>query len=292
MKKPKPIPRIKKSIPVGPVPELDILRVRYHMEYGKGREQYVRSIRIPWNGKQWMSVLNKEGPWLPMCCGNISAIRDYLIATLREDGWLDVSRLADIIGLLKSHDGFDEWFKDEFKPTEEVLRDPMYKLVQAWNAVKDRRMVPWQDKPRVGRDNPAEELEKALGGYNIQELFHMGTYQDPDEQKRHEYEHERDRVLALGKVFGPLRTMYQNFIEKHMSVVVEGFAIVHKSQPNKPLDTRGGPAVYGTLKEAEEIVGWWVKDQESNGHDDKMVREDFSIHPCRMTIEKGIEIFP
>lgn len=285
----KPVPRIKKSIPVGPVPELDALHVRYHMEYGKGREQYVQTIRIPWNGKQWMSVLNKEGPWLPMCCGNISAIRDHLISTLREDGWLDMSGLSEVIELLNSHDGFDDWFKKGFKPTDDVLRDPMYKLVQIWDAVKDRRAVTWKDEPHVAKDAPADELEHTLRGYNILRIFHAGHYDDPEEQKRHEYEHDQLRVLALGKVFGPLMALHREFTEKYLSMVVPGFAVVHKDHPDKPMETRGGPAIYGTMQEAEEVIGWWVKDQRNNGHDDKMVREEFIIRPCRMTVEKGVE---
>jgi hypothetical protein len=64
---------------------------------------------------------------------------------------------------------------------------------------------------------------------------------------------------------------------------------MHKSEPTKPAETRRGPAVYATHEEAEEAVGWWTQEQ-GDREEKKMVKEDFTIRPCKMSVERGIEL--
>jgi hypothetical protein len=42
--------------------------------------------RINLTAKEWMSLINKEGKNLQICCGNISAFRDIIISMARENG--------------------------------------------------------------------------------------------------------------------------------------------------------------------------------------------------------------
>lgn len=82
-----------------------------------------------------------------VCCGTISAIRDRIMGLLADGGWVSMRELAEIIELMKSHDGFMDWFEAGFTPDEDTLTNPLYLLVRVWDVVKDRRWASWMDVP-------------------------------------------------------------------------------------------------------------------------------------------------
>ena len=47
--------------------------------------------------EQWVGLLDKEGPWLPYCCGSISTARDVLADCLRQSGRFDKRDAVTII---------------------------------------------------------------------------------------------------------------------------------------------------------------------------------------------------
>lgn len=57
--------------------------------------------------EQWVGLLDKEGAWLPICCGSISAARDVLTTCLRESGRFRRSDAITIICEIADHDGAD-----------------------------------------------------------------------------------------------------------------------------------------------------------------------------------------
>ncbi len=57
--------------------------------------------------EQWVGLLDKEGPWLPYCCGSISTARDVLADCLRQSGRFDKRDAVTIICEIADHDGAD-----------------------------------------------------------------------------------------------------------------------------------------------------------------------------------------
>lgn len=279
-------PPVKES---GPLPELDALGVRYHMEYGDARERFVRSVHIPWTPEQWVGVLHREGPWLSVCCANISTIRDTLMQVLAEGGWMEMRNLELVAKLLESHDGFMGWFNKGFIPTKETLKDPLYLLVQIWAVVKDKRWASWLDvsgKSTAERqvEKSGASLERALRGYNFISAFHVGEYTTPEAQAKAQFRHDMESALALARVLPALR-MFTDSLDGRVKESIQGLALVRKDNRDVVLDTIGGFAIYMSETEANEVIRFWC----TNNQENAPKKSDFELRPVRVTLKKGLE---
>lgn len=96
---------------------LDQIGVQYRLD--RRDEEKVKSILLPFTAEQFMDVCDRESHLLPMCCGNISQMRDIVTGSLREGGWLEIESLETLIQLMQGHD-----FEDLFQPSRVVPRSP------------------------------------------------------------------------------------------------------------------------------------------------------------------------
>lgn len=279
--------------PSGPIPELDALGVPYHMEYGPARARFVRNFQIPWTPTQWVGVVHREGQWLGVCCGIISAIRDCLMSFLANGGWVTPRELEEVIGLLRTHDGFMEWFEAGFTPDPDTRTNPLYLLVRVWDAVKDRQWASWMDVPERDRkrscETAARSLEDALRVYGYVEMFHSSTdHLDEDAKRKANVRHQLDVSIALSRVIPALRE-FTDSLKWRTGLPIDGVAIVRKEDRGVVLDTRRGPCIYPDETEANKTVEFWcTNDQDNQGHGPPKP-EDFELRPVRVTLQKGIE---
>ena len=276
----------------GPISELDALGVKYHMHYGASRSHYVDKVCIPWSPAQWVGVLHREGQWLGACCGTISSIRDRLMQALADGGWVSMGDLASIIELMRSHDGFSDWFEDEFSPVEDNLADPLYLLARIWAVVKTRRWASWLDVPakktperRV--ETSGRTLERALEYSNIVGMYHPGDYEDPAAMARAEFRHNRDVMTALARVIPALK-LFTESLEGRIPQPIRGCAIVRKDDREVVLDTIGGPAIYQSEDEANEVLGYWCTNDQKRQEEDPPKREDFEVRPVQVSVDSGV----
>ena len=279
----------------GPIPELDAMGVRYHMEYGPARSRFVNNVCIPWTPAQWVGILHREGEWLGTCCGTISAIRDNLMQLLADGGWVSMRNLSEVIDLMKTHDGFMEWFEPGFTPDEESLTNPLYLLVRVWNVVKDRRWASWMDlppklTPERRRETCGRTLENALRMYGYVQMFHSsGDHPDKEAQRPALFRHQRDEQITLSRVVPALREFTESLKWK-MCIPIEGVAIVRRDDREVVLDTRGGPAIYLDEAEANEtIVFWCTNDQKGRDDEPSPKPEDFELRPVTVSMNAGVE---
>ena len=280
----------------GPLPELDALGVRYHMEYGPARARYVNNVCIPWTPAQWVGVLHREGQWLGICCGTISAIRDSLMQFLADGGWVSMRNLSEVIELMKTHDGFMEWFVPGFTPDRDTLTNPLYLLVQVWDVVKDRRWASWLDvpakkSPKRQFESVAHTLENALRMYGYVEMFHSsGDHPDKEADIKANFRHQRDVQIALSRVVPALRE-FTDSLKWKMCLPIEGVAIVRRDDREVVLDTRGGPCIYPNDAEANEIIAFWCTNDQ--GHREPAPKpEDFELRPVTVSMDTGVEFTP
>lgn len=92
--------------------------------------------------EQWVDICNAEGELLPMCCANISSIRDNLFTALRDGGWMRIRDAAETAVLIIGH-------HDEFEDGH-----PLNKFVELYDKAKD-----YMETPVHNRFNP-----KSLAG--------------------------------------------------------------------------------------------------------------------------------
>ena len=275
-----------------PIPELDALGVRYHMEYGQARSRYLRSVCLPWTPEQWVGVLHREGQWLPTCCANISAIRSYLMSALADGGWLDMRVLSDIIDLLSSHDSFSDWFEIGFTPEAETLEDPLYIFPEIWRIAKDRRWASWMEVPykrstEGAMDLSGRDLEKALSYYNSISLLHVGDWATPELKVKAQFRHDHQMIEAVARVVPSLKKFTDSLAGKTLSPL-EGFAIVSKNDRDEILETRGGAAIYHSMANAEDTINYWCTNDQDKDGEPYARKEDFEIRPVIVSMETGV----
>lgn len=280
----------------GPLPELDALGVRYHMEYGPARARFVNNVCIPWTPAQWVGIVHREGEWLGVCCGTISAIRDCIMSLLANGGWASMRELAEIVELMKTHDGFMEWFDAGFTPDQDTLTNPLYLLVQVWNVVKDRRWASWMDvpakrTPERRRETCAHTLENALRMYGYVQMFHSsGDHPDEEAKRKAEFRHRQDETLTLSRVVPALRE-FTDSLKWKMCLPIEGVAIVRRDDREVILDTRGGPCIYLDEAEAREIIAFWCTNDQSH-NEPAPKAEDFELRRVTVSMNTGVEFVP
>lgn len=66
--------------------------------------------RVLLTPEQWVGLINRDGPHLPICGGNVSAARDALIDTLRNDSVMTKANAMKIIKIASNHGPLDEVF--------------------------------------------------------------------------------------------------------------------------------------------------------------------------------------
>lgn len=279
----------------GPVPELESLGVPYRTMYGTARSIYVDKLQIPWTPEQWVGVIHREGQWLGVCCGVVSAIRDHLMSALANGGWVSPQDLENIIKLMKSHDGFDEWFLPEFVLDDDTLANPLYLLVRMWDAVKDRRWASWVDVPEkrsmlLRQELAGETLEGALRWFNVVELYQncRGTRRQDTDEEQESSRNSTSRYLvrselALARVL-PALAAFTNSLKWRTAFPIDGFAIVRKDDRDVVVETPDGHAIYGTDDEALDVVGFWC----TNDQDNAPKVDDFEIRPVEVSAQRGI----
>ncbi len=94
--------------------------------YSSDRPAHVDSVKLKYTPEQWLDMFNVEGDILPYCCSTISNIRDVLIGTLRNDGYISTSELEDVADALKAHHDCDDNEDNELRY-----------LLNLWETVKD-----------------------------------------------------------------------------------------------------------------------------------------------------------
>lgn len=90
---------------------------------------------IDWTPEQWVQVITEKGPWLPACCDACALTRDDVVTALFQDGWMPAQTLREIVSRLRAHEGLERYFT----PGAEIMAgDPFPRLVEIWDAVKDK----------------------------------------------------------------------------------------------------------------------------------------------------------
>lgn len=250
----------------------------------------VESVRLPFTPSQWVGIINKEGEWLPMCCGNLSAARDIFVSALRENGWIGSSAMVDIVELVGTHDGFDVILKDKKKRKKAVSSgDPIALFFDIWDNVKDRLS---QDMPIQTLDvNDWKDASRILEAGTMSLRFKLmfspvsaNDYSDPEAGRKAS---ERDafhtklfKIQELKNLIPAVRTLYAE-LPKLAPGVLDGFAIADK-KTGEIAESRAGLAIYQTKSDAEEVLSIWSKQTKAR-------ENTLRIRPVRVSIEKGVE---
>lgn len=276
----------------------DALKQKYLTEKGlevtsngwPGTQPKVYAVKLNFTPEEWLDLMNTEGEFLPACCATISHVRDVLIATVREGGFIRATDLYEIVEALKGH--------HECGPEG---GDPESRLIQTWEAIKDDA-----DLHLLGHPIDPNDLDDAFSV-----LYHAGAvlswnFLNSDATEDEKYDHEMVRRTEFVRVLPAIRTIYKA-LSQNTFEPMEGYAIAEGDQV---LSLTRGLAIFRTKEQAERLAERFNKEQERDRAKEKEsklknkfkekaygTKEEprkriywtYTVRPVRVTVENGIE---
>lgn len=271
------------------IEQLDQLQVRYHratkwVGTGQDRKQVeldeVTSVQLPLTPDDWCSLAQYEGDnYMGPCCGNMGAMQDVLNSVFRESGW---ARAADFRFIAEScidHDGFDE-FEDPAPLASACTEgldtlEPWAKIGVTWQAVQDILAVEAKELP------DAEDLSSFDAAIQIAGK-HIGLVRWSNiwaAQREDGGQSRCVKMTDLAALLASLRTIYDDLKQRKLECID---AVALRGQDGAVGANYRGAAIFTDQAEAERVLTLWKENE-------KFDQDRWSIVPCRVTVDKGLE---
>lgn len=216
-----------------------------------GTDPYIYKVRLEFTPAQWVDLLNTEGELLPACCAQISAIRDELFTTIRDDSMIRAEDLKGIVLAIHHHDCSE-------------MNECMKYLVNLWEAIKDHAD---ERAPSSFDHNDFDDAIHVI--YRSSSDLNCPPFRLPTEQNETKKLHQ---MYDMAKLFPAFRTVFDfllnaRFPELPCYVVMYGKEI---------LQTIAGPAIYPNKEQAEK----------TKKHNKNL--DDLYVLKGRLSIERGL----
>ena len=272
------------------------------VENDKGQIRYVRMGQV-FFPEDWFRMCARrddlgypESFYVGGCCGNTSAAQDTLNHIMRMNSqglsaYEIRNNLAEYHDLMRNHDGYNR--EDMPDLAEHAETDPVARMLLLYETVKDK-VEPGRERP-YARDYDPEDPKDALKIVDTHaSALSLSLFWDrPPEGEEPSHMTRAWRAERLGKLLPAIRTLHLE-LGKMDLVPFEGWAIVSGDEVGQ---ARGGPAVFGDRKEANETAKAWnesqkkSRDSRQEGEEtpEYMTRE-FSVRACRVSLENGVEV--
>lgn len=229
-----------------------------------GKNNKISQVRFKFSPEVWADIANKEGELLPMCCANISAIRDQFVAAMREDYWMTAEQMEILVVNMSGH--------------EYDLDHPVTKVADVYN-----QLIKHLDTRKPSSADP-NDLDGAVNRVWFSHIWKFCAqygcnrmYSDWGSSIHECASHNRQ----LFEVIPVVKTLYDKLLSTGFPPI-EGYALVRKANnqiyefPHKRL------AILPTKEDAEQILESWIKSRQVKA-------KDVEIRTVRASVEKGIE---
>ena len=257
-----------------------------------GTPPKVYTVKLNFTNDEWVDLMNTEGEFLPACCATISHVRDVLIGTLREGGFIRATDLFEIVNSLKGHHDCDP-----------EGSDPEARLIQTWEAIEADA-----DLHLIGFPLDPNELDDAFSTlYHSAATLSWNFLTNGEDREDAKFNHDIVRQYEFARILPAIRTIYKTLTESKIEPI-EGFAIV---EGQKVLQLTGGLAIFQRQEHAEELAQKFNKKAEAehkNEKDRRLERKyrekaygkqeplrpitihQYSVRKVRVSLENGVEL--
>ncbi len=255
----------------------------------------IDSISLPFTPEEWCSLAMRDGEdYMGGCCGNLSALQDYVNAAFRDSGHIGGHEFLEIALIAKEHDGFEE-FKvglTQEKYDEALTRwekmHPWQKMALLYHATKtklhpQRYEHDLNSNRKDNIENCFDTLQVGLSFLRYSDMFARG---EDDSKQKH-----AGRLVQLARIM-PAAKKTIDLLSANIEVF-EGVAIVEVGT-DRVLTNSFGMCLYDSAAKAGEIIELWCRNDKNretipNEEPQKPTRELVEIRPIRVTVEKGLE---
>jgi hypothetical protein len=224
-----------------------------------GNPEKIYKLKLPFTSDEWMDLMDTEGKSLGACCAVISDVRDTLMATLRERGWIRATDLKEIVDALKEH-----------REVHSSSSEPQAVMARIWEAIKeDVDLFNIAARPHDPNDlNDAFSiLNRSAANLSWDNLFTRST---PESENKHTLL----QMTHFARLVPTIKTIYDHLVKNGMEPVF-GFAVA-EGEKIVPLRNEGF-AIFPTVEEAKEILDY-LNQEESR----------FSIRNVKVSLEEGV----
>lgn len=238
------------------------LNVEVSTSYDNGDK--VREVKFRFSKEEWADMANKEGELLPVCCANISTIRNVLVAALREDGVFSVEEMERIVVNMDGHD----W--EENHPVSKIKQ--VYKALLSHLEPRTVSSVSQDSVQGAASRVWFDEIWKFCSSYSRDSMFHEWgkTAQDRATHNKRLYD-----------IMPTVRALYK-FLDKTKFGPAEGFAIVRKATNELYEFYDRGLALFRNQEEADKCLERWMATKQ-------VPVGDVEIRKVRISLENGVE---
>jgi hypothetical protein len=262
-------------------------------------EPKIRAVTLQFTDAEWVGLLDKGGEYLPVCCADVSRIRDILGSAIRESGEIGVSDLWEAVQLIKGHEDCSAF----------PIGHPLLKLVELWGRIEedaDTQMTCLTLNP----DDPREALELLYECSSVVAWEHL--FDTPTKSEKF-----RKKVtvnFTLAKLWPAIKTVYHKLAEIGFGPI-HGWAVCCGQEI---LDSRSGFCIFENHEKAVEVAkranaaahtDWEqekvrrLKDiengeyEEGGRYEDQSIppvpqKKDYTVRSVCVSVEKGIEFLP
>lgn len=231
------------------------------LEYSFGTEK-VGSIKFKFAKSVWADLANTNGEFLPICCANVSAIRDCCISAMREDGEMSAEDLQTVYINMAGHE------YDEGNPINH-----MGKVYEALEGNLDLR------KPMSSKG----DLEDVMSRASFGKIFKFCSNYDFRNtiSKMDTIHQQASHNLALYQIMPIVKKLNDELASTKFNPV-EGYALVRKATNEIYEFANTELAILTTEDEAIKVMESWI---ESN----QLKSDDIEVKMVRISMENGIE---
>ncbi len=228
----------------------------------------VNRIRFDFEPEVWADLANREGELLPICCANVSAMRDEFVEAMREDGWMDADGVQKLVINMSGHD-----YKEDH-PASVVKR--AYLMFQGkWQYTSLAQPDTLHDL-----NNPEDACNHVYFGRLVRYCtnFSVDSMFSGFGNSMHDRANRNHVIFEMVPVIKTLRErLHEAAFEP-----VEGYALVRRAN-GKVYEHNRGLAIYDTEDTANEVFAYWIKDEQVKPY-------EVDVRSVRVSWDKGIEI--
>lgn len=223
----------------------------------------VDKVKFKFSKATWADLANKEGDLLPMCCANVSTMRDAFMAAMREDGFMDAKDIQQLVINMSGHE------YDAKHPATKVAQ--VYKRIEKYIKLNEITTTDLSDPRDVACNVWFGDVFKFCVEYGHNSMF-SNWGEDPHDIAAHN--------LMLFQILPTVKALGDH-LHKAGFPPIEGYALVNQAN-GRIYEMFRGLALFLTKEKALDVLEKWINTKQ-------VKKGEAEMRTVRVSWQNGVE---